>query len=363
MDHKHLEHARQLRSLVLESRDEIESARQLTATVVDALTAAGLFRLLLPKDAGGMEVEPLAAYQVYEELARADASVAWVAWNNALAAVLSRGLSPNVRKDIFSDVQAAFANSTRPSGTAVVDGEGFRVSGRWSLVSGCQIASWIPLMARLDDNEMRMFFLPCGEYEILDTWYSGGLRGSGSHDIVVDDVYVPGERSCSPLAPAKLEGPLHRFPFAPLLAPGCASISLGIATSAFEAALEIVSNNAQADARVHATLAEAEAQIEAARLFLHAAVEDVWAACHTGEPDLAERARLWRAVLHAATTSKTVVGVLFEAAGTSAVYARNRLERCHRDIWTMSQHLLLNPLWHSEAGRMRLGLEPTNPMF
>jgi alkylation response protein AidB-like acyl-CoA dehydrogenase len=363
VDHTPLERAQHLRSLILESRDEIESARRLTADVVDALSTAGFFRLLLPADAGGLEVDPIVAYQVYEELARADASVAWVVWNNALTAVLSRGLPPKVRKHIFGDARSPLANSTRPSGTAIATGAGFRVSGRWSLVSGCEIASWIPVMARLDKNEMRMFFLPRGDYEILDTWHSGGLRGSGSHDVVVDDVYVPGERGCSPLEPAKLEGPLHRFPFASLLAPGCASISLGIATSAFEAALEIVGKNSVADAHLHATLAQTEAQIEAARLALHAAVDEVWAACHAGEPNLAARARLWRAALHTATVSKAVVGVLFEAAGTAAVYTHNRLERCHRDIWTMSQHVLLNPQWHAQAGRMRLGLEPTNPMF
>lgn len=372
---RYLAKARALRSEILESRDAFEAARSLTPDIAESLIDAEMFRLLVPEDAGGLELDPLGAHRIYEELARADASVAWVTWNNGLPAVLSRNLTATVRKEIFGNPRAVLGNSTRPSGTAVGEGDGFRVSGRWSLVSGCQLADWIPVMARIESTgervPPRMFFLPKGDYEILDTWKSGGLRGSGSHDVVAENVFVPSERSCSPGAEPTLEGPLHRFPFAPVLAPGCASMCLGIAQSALEAVLEIISGKPETDsgppleerALVHAAVAEAEGQIEAARLFLHDSVREVWEACLVGHSTLPQRARLWRAVVHAAVSSKQVIGNLFEVGGTSSLYTRGRLERCHRDIWTISQHVILNPLWRVQAGRVRIGLDPSNPMF
>lgn len=371
-----------LRPQILAHREAIEAERRLVPEVVAPMVDAGLFRLLVPSDVGGLEVEPLAAYRAYEELARADASVAWIAWNNSLPAVASRGLERETRAEIFGDPQAIYANSTRPSGRAVPAEGGLRLSGRWSLVSGCELASWIPLMApvmagdemaKLPNGapDMRLFFLPKGDYEILDTWYTGGLRGSGSHDVVVDDVFVPERRSCSPLGPSRIDGPLFRFPFAPLLAPGCASIGLGVASAALEALVALAMDRPQIDAgpplrdrpATHVAVADAETRIESARLFLHDAVARVWAACQHGAPTPAERAPLWRAVIHAAAVSKEVIGIMFETAGTSAPYRDSPLDRCQRDIWVMGQHIILQPIWGEQAGRVRLGLDPTQPLF
>jgi alkylation response protein AidB-like acyl-CoA dehydrogenase len=377
-----VERARALRSLILDARDPTEDNRRLAPDVVEAMVDAGLFQLLVPADVGGPEVEPIAAYLAYEELARADASTAWVAWNNSLPAVLARGLARDTRQEIFGDPRVIYANSTRPSGRAVATDGGVRLTGRWSLVSGCELAGWIPLMAPVLDGDtprtldggrpdMRMFFLPKGDYEILDTWYTGGLRGSGSHDVVADDVFVPERRSCSPLGKASLEGPLFRFPFAPLLAPGCASICLGVAASALETLVELAVDRPQVDPgppmrerpSVHVAIANAQTQIEAARFFLHDAVATVWEECRDGVPATATRARLWRAVSHAASASKAVIGSMFETGGTTSLYTDSLLERCHRDIWTISQHMILSPMWNEQAGRVSLGLEPTQPLF
>jgi alkylation response protein AidB-like acyl-CoA dehydrogenase len=377
-----VEAARALRTRILENRDAIEAKRMLVPDVVAPMVDAGLFRLFVPADVGGLEVEPLAAYRAYEELARADASVAWVAWNNSLPALASRGLDHETRAEIFGDPKDVYANSTRPSGRALPSDGGVRLSGRWALVSGCQLASWIPVMApvmsgdavaRLPSGvpDVRLFFLPKGDYEILDTWNTGGLRGSGSHDVVTQDVFVPDRRSCWPLGESKIDGPLFRFPFAAALAPGCASVCLGVATSALETLVALAANRPQIDPgpalqerpHLHAVVGRAESRIESARLLLHDAVARVWSACETGSPSLSDRAPLWRAVRHAAEISKEVVGMMFEAGGTSAVYAESPLDRCQRDIWVIEQHMILQPTWAEQAGRVRLGLEPTHPMF
>ncbi len=219
--------------------------------------------------------------------------------------------------------------------------------------------------------DVRMFFLPKGDYEILDTWYTGGLRGSGSHDVVVDDVFVPKNRSCFPLAKALLEGPIFRFPFGLLLGAGCASICLGIATSALETLIELAVDRPQIDPgppmrerpTVHVAISSAETELESARLLLHDSVKEVWETCRVCEPGDLTRARLWRSITHTSNVSKAVVGAMFETGGTTSLYTDSLLERCHRDIWTVAQHIVLSPVWHEQAGRVRLGLKPTLPLF
>ncbi len=129
-----VERARDLRATILSSREASEADRCVVPELVDAMIDAELFRLLVPADVGGLQIDPLPAYAAYEELARADASVAWVAWNNGLPGVLSRCLDAETRREIFSDPRAVYANSTRPSGRAVPTEGGARLTGRWSLV-------------------------------------------------------------------------------------------------------------------------------------------------------------------------------------------------------------------------------------
>lgn len=164
------------------------------------------------------------ALQVCEELAGAEASVAWIAWVNSLPCFSSAVLSDDsVRRELFGDTKRLFASSTRPSGRAVVADGGFRVTGRWSLVSGCELADWIPVMGVIIEGteprllapgipEVRMADVPKGSYRILDTWHVGGLRGTGSHDVVVEDVFVPAELTYSLLDPIHIDRLPYRMP-------------------------------------------------------------------------------------------------------------------------------------------------------
>ena len=374
------ERARSLRPLILSERDQSEGQRRVSKPVIDALIEAELFRVCVPADAGGLECEPRAAFEAFYELARADASVGWVTWNNSLPCVLSRYLDADTRREIFGDPASVFANSTRPSGTAQREAGSARLEGRWSLVSGCEHAAWIPLMAPLIDpqsasahgpRDLRLFFVPRADLEILDTWHTGGLRGSGSHDVAVHGALVPLKRGCSPLAAPQLEGPIHRFPFAVFLAAGCASLCLGVARSSLDAVFEAAATARPVDRepamrerpRVQVAVAEAEAQLESAQLFLRDAVEGVWEVCQERDPDARERARLWRATSLAARVAKTVIGHMFECGGTGAVYNDSLLDRCQRDIWTMGQHVILQPHFLEDAGRVSLELEPSQAIF
>src|SRR4029453_8351711 len=180
---------------------------------------------------------------VLEALAGAEASVSWLIWNNTLPCFWARFLDAAGRERIFGDARRLFAGSTRPTGQAVTTGGGFRLSGRWSLVSGCELADYVPLMSLVHEDggprmlapgqlDIRVFFVPKGSYDILDTWHVGGLRGSGSHDVVVDDVFVPVEDSFAPAPPVAGTSQLAQLPIIPVMIAGIGAQFLGMARTA-----------------------------------------------------------------------------------------------------------------------------------
>ena len=198
---KLMEAARALRPRILADRQRIESGRRLPEDLARELARAGFFRIYLPEAYGGLDLTPMAATEIFEELARADASVAWCVWNGNTYWTTVRW-SKEVAQTVFADPDAILANSTRPSGQAMVVEGGYRVSGRWSLVSGCQLSAWFILMCTVHESgkprllpsgepEFRFMLCPAADCDIVDTWTVSGLRGTGSHDVVVQDRFVP----------------------------------------------------------------------------------------------------------------------------------------------------------------------------
>ena len=383
MNNDPLSAAKNLRELIIEHRDETESQRQLAAPIVEALIDTNLCRMALSVDDGGLETSPVDALAVYETLAAAEASVAWVAWNNSLVCWFARHLSPGVREEVFGDPSALFASSTRPSGRAVPQGSDYVVNGRWALVSGCMHAHWIPVMAFVEEDgeiqmldggvpNMRLFMAPRGSYEILDTWHVGGLRGTGSHDAVLKDEFVPEGRSFSPMGPSLIDTPLGRVPVVVTMAAGCAAICLGIAQSAADSLVELGVTKVPVDPgpslrnrpQNQATVARTQTLLEALRANLRSGMAALWGKAEANEsPTPADLARVWSASVTTALECRELVTASYAAAGTSSLYVDNSIERGHRDIHAVLQHIVLQPFWLEEAGRVALGLEPAHPLF
>ena len=156
-------------------------------------------------------------------------------------------LPQEVARTIFADADVILANSTRPSGQAVVEEGGYRVSGRWSLVSGCQLSAWLILMCMVQKDgkpsltpsgapESRFMLCPTADCEIIDTWTVGGLRGTGSHDVVARNLFVPARYASFFTDPVVLPGPRYQFPFTSRVTSGVGAIALGIARSAIRGA-------------------------------------------------------------------------------------------------------------------------------
>src|SRR5712671_6511535 len=192
-----LEAARAFRPRIIGQRDLIEASRRLPEDLVRDMAQAGFFRIFLPEAYGGLDLTPMAGIAVFEELAQADASVAWCVWNGNTHWTAAQ-LSSETARVIHADPDVVTANSTRPSGQAHIVAGGYRVSGQWSLVSGCELAAWMVLWCVVHEEgkprltpsgapELRFMLLPAAECEIIDTWTVGGLRGTGSHDVAVHE--------------------------------------------------------------------------------------------------------------------------------------------------------------------------------
>jgi alkylation response protein AidB-like acyl-CoA dehydrogenase len=373
--------AERLIPLICEIRHTTEQDRCIAAPIVQALRESDLCRMLLDTGAPPLYT-PEEWLSILETLAGAEASVSWLIWNNTLPCFWARFLDAAGRERIFGDARRLFAGSTRPTGQAVTTGGGFRLSGRWSLVSGCELADHVHLMSLVHEDggprmlapgqpDLRVLFVPKGSYAILDTWHVGGLRGSGSHDVVVDDVFVPVGDSFAPAPPVAGTSQLAQLPILPVMIAGIGAQFLGMARTAIAVTLEILRTKVSVDPgasirerpSVLADIASYSAAVAAAGSHLHASMAAMWEKSRHQLPTVEDRAALYSASLHAAAIARAGVAAMHTAAGTPALYIDCPLERSVRDLHTMEQHIAAQPLWLEDAGRVLVGYAPTNPLF
>jgi alkylation response protein AidB-like acyl-CoA dehydrogenase len=360
------------------SAEEIERSRRLPVPLVEAMAQAGLFRLWIPRALGGEEADPMTLVRVVEGVSRADGAAGWCVAIGGEYGVFGGYLPAEAAREIYgSDPYVRTAGAFRPFGNAVVADGGYRVTGRWPLGSGCQHSSWIVGGCRILDGDQprlgpdgtpvtRILFFPAADCEILDTWHSIGLRGTGSHDYAVADVFVPSARSLSFREPPAQSGPLYAMPTIALFATVLAAVPLGIARHAIDivrelAATKIASRSRRAlseDATMQVGLATAEALLRSARAFLYDSLGAAWQVVGTGRSlNLEQRAMLWLASTHAATAAKQATELMFSAGGSASPYTSNGLERCVRDVHAAGQHVTLAPGNYQMAGQAFPGLD------
>jgi alkylation response protein AidB-like acyl-CoA dehydrogenase len=256
----------------------------------------------------------------------------------------------------------------------VVDG-GYRVTGRWPLGSGCQHSAWIVGGCRLLDGDrprlgpdgvpvMRLMFFPACSCEILDTWHSIGLRGTGSHDYAVTDLFVPAARSLSFREPPSAPGPLYALPTIALFGTVLAAVPLGIARHAIDiltelAGTKIATRSQQAlreDATMRGDLGRAEALLRSGRAFLYEALDQAWQVVTAGETlSVTQRATMWLASTHATNVAKQATKLMYSAGGATSAYTSSGLERCLRDVHAAGQHLTLASTNYEMVGQALLG--------
>lgn len=364
---------------------DIELQRRIPQALVMDLARAGLFRMLVPRDAGGLEVGPRVMLDAIEEIARGDGSAGWAVMIGATTGVIAAYLPDAATHEIFAATPDGVTGGVfHPRGRAAVVDGGYRVSGRWPLASGCQHCAWLlggcivfedgkPKLRDSGAPEARMMIFPARDAQIIDTWNVSGLRGTGSHDIAVEDLFVPAERSVwFSTDPVRRGGALYAFPVFGLLALGIAAVSLGIARGAIDDILELAGAKVPTGSRrplaerssTQATVAQATALVAASRAHLRATVDEIWQTAARGEQaTLEQRARLRLAATQSVRDAAKAVDLAYECGGATSIYADSALQRRFRDVHVATQHILVAPATYELAGRVLLGLPADTEML
>jgi alkylation response protein AidB-like acyl-CoA dehydrogenase len=375
-----LEAARRLAPLIRENADRIEADRELPKPVFHALADAGIYLMAVPRAVGGPEVDFPTYLQVIEALGQADASTAWTVSQNANWACYAARMSRGAAREIWIDTpRSTVANTPAPTGKAVVVPGGFRVSGRQPFSTGCKHAAWIAAHAQVIENgevrqrngkpEARYCLVPAAQVELIDTWHTRGMRGTGTHSFEVRDVFVPEERTVYPHdAPLVSPGPRYRIPTTLGFAAGDGMVALGLARNCIEAFFEIAGTKAprnmtgllrdQSIAQV--AVGQAEAALRSGRAFLMAAAGEIWVeATSTDAPvvSLDARMNLRLASTHAIRLAAGIVDSLYTACGATVVFEGGLLQRLFQDMHVITQHLQGRIAHYELVGKHALGLQ------
>lgn len=356
---------------ILEARiSELETARRLPADMAQTLAEHGFFRMVLPKDYQGLELPPARMIEVLDTLGQANASVAWCVMIGATTALNAAYLPDYHARTIWADPNMITGGVFAPKGKAVLDGDHYRVNGRWAWGSGSANCGWLvggALVVGQSPPSARMMWFERDQVELIDTWHTMGMRGTGSGDLAVADVLVPKDRSVSLTDDkARIERPLYAFPAFGMLAMAIAGVALGNAQGAIDDLIDIAGGKVPTGSRrplaerasTQVDVAKAEGMLRAARTYLLDSAELAYeGACAHGELTLAERANLRIAATHAVRTSAEVTRMMHDLGGGTSVYESCPLSRRFRDAHVATQHIMVAPGSLELAGRALLGIE------
>jgi len=362
-----VEAAEHVQELVEAHADRAEQGRRLPKRLVQALRDAQLFRMCVPNEYGGPEADPITMVSAIEKVAIADGAAGWCTMIASTTSSMSLFLEPEFARQIYGDPKVITGGVYAPNGTAVRVGDGWRVTGRWQWGSGSQHCNYLTGGSVTDDGEFHLMFLDIADVTIHDTWYTTGLRGTGSNDFSVDGAHVPMGRSVQPLLSTRqVDCDLAAFPNFSLLAAGVAAVSLGVARHAIDEFTELAqgkrplfsSRTLSMSGSAQAELAKAEATLRSARAFLHDELAQAWDQARLGDRiDVPTRARIRLACVHAAQSAATATDVAYTLAGGSSVFESSPLQRCMRDAHVATQHLMVSPRLYETLGRMFFGID------
>jgi 3-hydroxy-9,10-secoandrosta-1,3,5(10)-triene-9,17-dione monooxygenase len=377
--------ARQLIPALAGRATRTERERRLPDETIADLHESRLLRLLQPRAAGGAELPYECLVRVTATLARGCGSAAWVYANLANHHFMLALWPAEAQQEIWGASPDALIGSALmfPPGRATPAAGGYRLSGRWKFSSGIDACTWTMVggIASADGElpDYRVFLLPAADYRVLDTWHAAGLRGTGSNDLEVADVFVPEHRTlavrlmkgCAAPGAALNSSALYRLPVFDMFPYVVAAVPLGIAAAAVECFAEETRHRVTSYSTTlladHATtqvrLGEAAAAVDAAeRLLIDNCRRAMEVAERNEVPSVAEKIRLRRDGAYAARLCTRAVDLLFEAGGAEYLYEDKPMQRFFRDIHAAQSHYSL--AWDviaGAAGKHMLGIAPDIP--
>ena len=374
--------ARELCSVIRDHAAEAQERRRLSDPVIAALHEAGLFRMCLPAEFGGEEVDPWTTVETIEAISYADGSTGW----NFMIGSETNGLAAGSMlreqaEEIFGgtpEPKIIFCGAAGPPGTAEKVKGGWSVSGQWAYVSGCHQCDWFfgtavvvedgqPVLSDQGIPSVRMFLIPMEDVQILDTWDVSGMRGSGSHDVLGENIFIPDARAESMLGmPTWHDSPIFHFPMQAKIAYNKAAVALGVARAALDDFIEIAAEKKAFGTgtsirdlpNTQAQIAESEARLGSARSYLREQLEIVWQLVRDGiVPTNKDLATLRLACTYGVQASIDAVDRVVRLTTTTGNRMDCPLERYLRDVRAVAGHFTLGTALYEPIGKSLLGVD------
>ena len=355
---------------------EFEDNRQISVDFVAKLKRAGVYRILVAREQGGLGGSLLDWLKMVLSLSEADASTGWTCAHGAVCSALIANLAdPEFVESFFADPQASAAWSNLPQVQVSEEDDGLRISGRWSFETGCTAATYVGGMverSREDPSAPPRYFAclaPIAQAQIEKTWDPIGLAGTGSHDVIFDDLLVPWNR----IFEWPDGKPRNAYPWA-VFTPGtwfisiCAAAThLGLARRALDEARASLTGKMDrfsgqpvlAKPGNLRALEEAEGLLFACRSGLENVMREIWERAQSSQPlgqDLRIMVRL--ATTTAVHQCEGIVRAAYDVAGASAVRRTGVLQRLYRDASCLTHHVSVNGDSFERVGRVRGGFDP-----
>ena len=376
-----------LRSVIRGHHAELEREQRLPKALVEALHSAGFYKLVMPRELGGLQADPLTYVRVVELLAEGAGSVGWNVANNSIGQLITLGLPDEGVHEIYTH-----GADTVIAGTAVMGGGravpvegGYRVTGRWPFGTGCQESSWMlgsfqifdGVEPRRSPDGSSVFWrgvFARSEAQIVEgSWDVSGMRATGSFDWTVDDVFLP-ERRTMVHAGVPLDNQWKRWPGVSYALPAQAwvgphhsAVITGIARAGINALIELAGEKTPRgrtarlceSPQVQDAVGRADTILNAGRAYRSATITEVWNTVAAGEETtLDQRARCRLAAVYASESARQAMDLMYRQGGSTSYRRESRLAECWRDLQVVGQAATLAPEWYPIGGRALMSMDP-----
>ena len=376
-----------LRPVLREYQEQIEREQRLPRALVEQMRAAGFYRMVIPRALGGLQVDPLTYLRVVELLAEGVGSVGWNIANNSIGQLVTLGLPDEGVQEVHGQGTPSIMAGTavQGGGQAVPVEGGYRISGHWTFGSGCQESAWmLGSFQILDAGEPRrrpdggsLYWrgvFPRAEAQVVPgSWDVAGLRGTGSFDWTVKDVFLP-ERRTMVHAGVPLDNQWSRWPGIAYALPSQAwvgphhsAVITGIARAGIDALIALAVEKTPRgrtgmlceNPQVQDAVGRADAVLNAGRNYRGAMIADLWNTIAAGkETTLEQRARCRLASTYAADSAREAMDLVYRHGGSTSFKRESRLAECWRDLHVVGQTVTVGPEWYPIGGRALLGMDP-----
>ncbi len=366
---------KELQPVFRERAPQTRQERKVPQASIDALQEIGFFLALQPKRYGGLEMKPQEFFKLQIAIAEACMSTAWASGIIAVHAVQLAMMDDRAQQAVWNDsIHTRISSSYAPMGKVTPAEGGFKLSGRWGWSSGSDHCTWVLLGAIVPGEGYRTFLVPRSDYQIIDTWQSMGLEGTGSNDIVVDDVFVPdymthkqsdGFAGTNP-GLAVNDAPLYRLPWAQSFIRVVSTPAIGACKATVDLYKHAVLNKASGDptklagdTQVVERIAAALNGIDEMEAILFRNFDVMLEQIERGEEiPLEDRIRYRYQASLVISKSIEIVDSLYEVAGGHSVFNDSEIQQRFRDVHTARAHVANNPTsFARNFGGVSLGMD------